>query len=132
MSKKNQQPETFSIIGNLGRDPKEHSFPAKSGTRPVYDHITDEVIEKEYAYPEKNFLTFSLCSGGFGDLPERWFQCVDEEGICFRLRKGDRVRLTGYFKYRNRVDKNNELERVRDFMVVDFQVLKWKIRAEAA
>lgn len=89
MAQKNQN-DTFSLYGNLGGDPEPHSLPAKTGTRRFYDPILDDVVEREYELPERNFLTFSLATGGYGDKPVRWHYCVDWEGLAFRLRQGDR------------------------------------------
>jgi single-stranded DNA-binding protein len=130
MTQKNQQ-ATLSLYGNLGGDPEPHSVPAKSGTRSFYDPIIDDVVEREYQLPERNFLTFSLATGGYGDKPLRWHYCVDWEGLAFRLRKGDRVKLTGYFEKRT-YEKDGEQKTVRQFVVVNLEPLKLKVREEVA
>jgi hypothetical protein len=83
---------TLSLYGNLGGDPEPHTIEAKSGTRTYYDPIIDDAVETSYDLPERNFLTFSLATGGYGDKPLRWHYCVDWEGVAFRLRKGDRIK----------------------------------------
>jgi hypothetical protein len=70
MTPKNQQ-ATFSLYGNLGGDPESHTIPAKTGTHRYYDAIIDEMVEREFDLPERNFLTFSLATGGYGDKPIR-------------------------------------------------------------
>ncbi len=130
MTPKNQQ-ATLSLYGNLGGDPEPHSVLAKSGTRKFYDPIIDDVVEREYQLPERNFLTFSLATGGYGDKPLRWHYCVDWEGLAFRLRKGDRVKLTGYFEKRT-YEKDGEKKTVRQFVVVNLEPLKLKVREEVA
>ena len=128
MTQKNQQ-ATFSLYGNLGGDPEPHSVPAKTGTSTYYDPILDEVVEREYDLPERNFLTFSLATGGYDDKPLRWHYCVDWEGVCFRLRKGDRVKLTGHFQNRS-YTKDGETKTVRQFVVGNVEPLKLKVREE--
>jgi single-stranded DNA-binding protein len=129
MTQKTQQP-TFALYGNLGGDPEPHSIPAKTGTRRYYDPIIDEMVEREFDLPERNFLTFSLATGGYGDKPIRWHYCVDWEGEAFRLRKGDRVKLTGYFQNRS-YQKDGETKTVRQFVVVGIEVLKLRAREAA-
>jgi single-stranded DNA-binding protein len=129
MTPKTQQ-DTFSLYGNLGGDPEPHTIPAKTGTRRYYDPIIDEMLEREFDLPERNFLTFSLATGGYGDKPIRWHYCVDWEGEAFRLRKGDRVKLTGYFQNRS-YQKDGEEKTVRQFVVVGIEVLKLRAREAA-
>lgn len=131
MTKKQNQ-QTLSLYGNLGADPKSHSLPARSGIAMVYDAILDEVVEREYQQPERNFLTFSVAVGGYGDIPTRWINCVDWEGCAFRVRKGDRVKLTGYFEDRTYTDKNGETKTGRQFVVLGASLVKLKTRHEAA
>lgn len=122
---------TFSLYGNLGGDPEEHSVPAKSGTWSYYDPMIDEQVERAYELPERNFLTFSLATGGYNDIPLRWHYCVDWEGIAFRLRKGDRVKLTGYFQKRT-YEKDGETKTIRQFVVTNLEVQKLRVRDEVA
>jgi single-stranded DNA-binding protein len=129
MTQKTQQ-DTFSLYGNLGGDPEPHTILAKTGTRRYYDPIIDDMVEREFDLPERNFLTFSLATGGYGDKPIRWHYCVDWEGDAFRLRKGDRVKLTGYFQNRS-YQKDGATKTVRQFVVVGIELLKLKAREAA-
>jgi single-stranded DNA-binding protein len=54
---------------------------------------------------------------------------VDWEGIAFRLRKGDTVRLRGFFQNRT-YEKDGLLKTIRQFVVVDAQPIKFKVRQE--
>ena len=85
----NDTKKTLSLYGNLGRDPREHTSPAKSGTRRYYDAVIDDMVEEDYNYPETHFLTYSIATGGYNDRPLRWHNCVDWEGEGFRLCTGD-------------------------------------------
>ncbi len=59
------EPQRFTLYGNLGDDPKAHSIPAKTFTKMVYDEIIDDAVEKEFTYEERNFLTYSVATGGY-------------------------------------------------------------------
>jgi single-stranded DNA-binding protein len=122
---------TLSLYGNLGGDPEPHTIEAKSGTRSYYDPIIDDAVETSFDLPERNFLTFSLATGGYGDIPLRWHYCVDWEGVAFRLRKGDRIKATGYFQNRS-YEKDGETKTVRQFVVLSYEPVKLKVREEVA
>ena len=132
MAQNNQHPATIYLWGNLCGDPEGHSSEAKSITRMVYDEVLDEVVEREFQLPERNFLTYSIATGGYGDKPVRFHRCVDWEGVGFRLRKGDRVKLTGYFEERTYTTKEGETKSSRQFVVVAAEIKRIKIRHEAA
>ena len=88
---------------------------------------------REYDFPEKNFLTFSIAVGGYDDIPLRWIRCVDWEGEAFRFRKGDRVKLRGYFEDRTYVDKKDgETKTSRQFVVLGAELKQLKVRHQAA
>ena len=130
---KTQNQKTFTLYGNLGADPKSHSLPARSGIATVYDPIIDDIVEREFDQPELNFLTFSVAVGGYGDLPTRWINCVDWEGCAFRMRKGDRVKLEGYFEERTYTDKKTgEAKAARQFVVLSASLAKLKTRQQIA
>jgi single-stranded DNA-binding protein len=129
---KNQPNPTVDLYGNLGGNPESHSVPARTGTFSAYDPILDGVVEREVNLPERNFLTFSFATGGYEDVPLRWHYCVDWEGVTFRLRKGDHVKLVGHFEMRTYLDKKTgEHKTVRQFVVAGYQPIKLKVRAEA-
>jgi single-stranded DNA-binding protein len=131
MAKKNLDPNNnFYLFGNLGRDPKLTTIPATSGTIKVYDAILDEKVEREVNRPEINFLTYSVCAGGYDDLPERWIYCVDWEGLAHFARKGDGLQLFGQFETRTYTDRNTgEPKTVRQFVVVGCKIKYLKDRS---
>lgn len=126
------EPQRFTLYGNLGDDPKPHSIPAKTFTKTVYDEILDDAVEREFTYPERNFLTYSVATGGYEDKPLRWIYCVDWEGNAFRARKGDRLELQGYFEERSYVDKDGEVKTVRQLVVESCRIVFLKVRTAAA
>lgn len=123
--------KTFDLYGNLGRDPEPHSIPAKSGVSLAYDEIIDDVVERPYDLPERNFLTLTLATGGYDDKPLRWHYCIDWNGVCFHYRKGDRVKLHGHFEVRT-YEQDGEEKTIRQFVVQSAQLLKTKVREEVS
>ena len=133
MAKTPDPKKNLTLYGNLGADPENRSIPARTGTYNHYDPIIDDVVEREYAFPETNFLTYSICTGGYNDIPERWHYCVDWEGEAFRARKGDRVKLVGQFQTRSYNDKKTgEKKSVRQFVVVSCEIQRVNARSEVA
>ncbi len=132
---KNQTtPNLITLYGNMGGDPEPRRFESKTITKTVYDPVTDGQVERTYTVDEVNFLTFSVACGGYGDKPLRWIPCVDWEGVAFRARKGDQVKILGYFEIRTYKDKKdgNKEKTMRQFVVKNFEIRKYKIRHAAA
>ena len=128
--KTNKPEQLVTLYGNLGGDPEERSFPAKTITKQVYDPIVDGPVERVINLEEVNFLTFSVACGGYDDKPLRWIYCVDWEGCAFRARKGDNVKLVGYFEDRT-YTKDGEQKTTRQFVVVNCEIKRMKIRHAA-
>ncbi len=122
----------FTLFGNLGNDPKEHTTPARTVTQFVYDEIIDDPVEREFTFPERNFLTYSVATGGFKDKPLRWIYCFDEEGLAFRARQGDRLKLEGYFETRTYTNDDGEEKTIRQLVVESCQIVRIKVRSEVA
>ena len=129
---KTTKPEQLvTLYGNLGADPEARNFPAKVITKMVYDEVTDGPVERVITLGERNFLTFSVACGGYGDKPLRWIPCVDWEGRAFRARKGDKLELVGYFEDRT-YQKDGEPKTIRQFVVEGLLIREMKIRQAAA
>jgi single-stranded DNA-binding protein len=122
------QPKRFNLYGNLGADPEPHSVPAKQLIKTVYDEVTDGPIEKVIDLKERNFLTFSVATGGYDDVPLRWINCIDWEGCAFRARRGDKVELYGYFEDRTYTTRDGEQKTVRQYVVENCQIKFMKCR----
>jgi len=128
---KTTKPEQLvTLYGNLGADPEARNFPAKVITKMVYDEVTDGPVERVITLDERNFLTFSVACGGYGDKPLRWIPCVDWEGRAFRARKGDKLELVGYFEDRT-YQKDGEPKTIRQFVVEGLLIREMKIRNAA-
>jgi len=122
MAQKDQP--TVTIFGNLGADPKEHESPAKTGTRSVYDPVTDTVTEQDYSFEARSFVTFNVAVQVEGMVEPRWIPCVDWEPKDSRqFLKGDRVRLTGHFERRS-FTKEGETKTIKQFVVATASLAK--------
>jgi len=123
----------ITVIGRMGGDPEAKRFEAQPVTKLVYDPVIDGEKEVTFNSDEVNFLTFSVACGGYNDVPLRWINCVDWDGLAFRARKGDKVVLLGYWENRPYVDKNTGEDKVwRQFVVKGFQIRSMKVRDRAA
>ena len=131
----NQQTLNVKLYGNLGGDPELRSTREQVITRPVYDALIDDAVEREFHKPGREFHTFSLAVNAKdaegNPLPTRWHRCIDWNGITATYRKGDRVAITGFFKVR-RYDKDGETKELRELVVTGARLEKMKVREEAA
>ena len=125
---------TAKLYGNLGRDPELRSTREQVYTRPVYDSLIDDAIEREFHKPGRDFRTFTLAvnaKDAQGQPITRWHRCIDWQGLTATYRKGDRVALTGFFKTRT-YEKDGEPKQVREFVVTGAKLEKMKVREQAA
>ena len=125
---------TVKLFGNLGGDPELRSTREKVITRPVYDALIDDAVERDFHKPGRELRTFSLAVSAKdeqGQTITRWHRCVDWEGLTATYRKGDRVALTGFFKTRT-YEKDGETKHVREFVVTGAKLERMKVREQAA
>ena len=121
----------LTLFGNLGGNPDVRVIPAQEVTRPVYDPVTDQVVEKTFAQDEREFRTFSIAVSTREMEEPRWIRCVDWTNESRLFQKGDRVRLTGFFQVRT-YEKNGETRRVRQFVVKTATLERAKIPQDMA
>ena len=126
-----QTKKTVTLFGNLGADPRLHQIPARTETRNVYDPIIDDVVERNFDREAQEFRTFSLAVRNQDQEETRWIHCIDWKGNTAIFRKGDRVRVTGYFQVRA-YKKDGEDKRIRQFVIETANLERPKIRQEAA
>lgn len=125
---------TVKLYGNLGRDPELRSTREQVYTRPVYDSLIDDAIEREFHKPGRDFRTFTLAVNAKDaqGLPiTRWHRCIDWQGLTATYRKGDRVALTGFFKVR-KYEKDGEIKEMRELVVTEAKLERIKVREQAA
>jgi single-stranded DNA-binding protein len=114
----------ITLYGNLGGDPQPRTIPAKTVERAVYDVVSDDVVEREIATPEREVRTFSIAVTGRnadGETVTRWIHCDDWNGHSKDVKKGDRVRVKGFFRER-RYDRDGETVTARIFVIKDLAV----------
>ena len=126
-----QTKKTVTLFGNLGADPRLHQIPARTETGNVYDPIIDDVVEKTFDREAQEFRTFSLAVRNQDQEETRWIHCIDWKGNTAIFRKGDRVRVTGYFQVRA-YKKDGEDKRIRQFVIETAKLERPKIRQEPA
>ena len=130
-----QKTLTIKLYGNLGGDPELRSTREQIITRPVYDALIDDAVERDFHKPGREFHTFSLAVNAKdaegNPLPTRWHRCIDWNGLTANYRKGDRVAITGFFKVRQ-YEKDGETKEIRELVVTGARLEKMKVRAEAA
>jgi hypothetical protein len=127
MCNETQKVQSFTITGNLGADPRPRSLPAQTLIWTDYDPIIDEPVETIFEKPGLSFLTFPLAAGGYGDLPTQWHNCIDWEGRAVHVRKGDRIRATGYRETR-RYKKDGEEKTYVQFVITELEIQKMRNR----
>jgi single-stranded DNA-binding protein len=125
---KTQNP-TVTLYGNVGQDPVTHQTKEKPATGCRYSPVTDSVESFDYTVPSKTFRTFQIAiKNPEDDDNPRWISCIDWTDQTSLFRKGDRVRLHGYFKLRTYTDRNEEEQRVNQFVIKSAGIERAKIR----
>ena len=115
-------------------DPELRSTREQVYTRPVYDSLIDDAIEREFHKPGRDFRTFTLAvnaKDAQGQPITRWHRCIDWQGLTATYRKGDRVALTGFFKVR-KYEKDGEIKEMRELVVTEAKLERMKVREQAA
>jgi single-stranded DNA-binding protein len=121
----------ITLFGNLGATPEVRTLPAQDTTRPVYDPLSDQVVQKSIHREARQFRTLSLAVR-LKEMDEpRWIPCIDWNNESRLFQKGDRVRLTGFFQVRT-YEKDGETRRIRQFVVKTATLERAKIQIDQA
>jgi single-stranded DNA-binding protein len=124
------------LFGNLGGDPETKTLPGRSFHREVYDAILDETVEKEYTTSDRELLVASLAVNyktQDGTFQTRWIRLVDHQHLLRLRRKGDKIRVDGFFRNRQYNDRNTgEVKTIREFIVTAAKLQNLKTREQAA
>jgi hypothetical protein len=91
------------LFGNLGGDPETKTLSGRTFNREVYDAILDDAVEKEYTTPDRELLVASLAVNyktQDGTFQTRWIRLVDHQHLLRLHRKGDKIRVDGFFRNR--------------------------------
>lgn len=120
---------SVTIYGNVGNDPETLTFEARTDFVTVYDPTIDDMVEKPISIPAGSAMRFSVAVN-YKDGKEnrvRWIYVFDPEELASKnlVRKGDRVKITGYFRSRQSVDKKSgEPREFRNFILQGLHVEK--------
>ncbi len=127
---------TATIYGNVGADPETLTFEARTDVVTVYDPTIDDMVEKPITIPAGSAMRFSVAVNYKDGEVERvrWINVFDPEELASKnlVRKGDRIKITGYFRTRQGVDKKTgEPKEYRNLVLQDLHVEKRKTRETA-
>lgn len=126
-----------TIYGNVGSDPETLNFEARTDVVTVYDPTIDDMVEKPISIPAGSAMRFSVAvnyKDGSGAQQTRWINVFDPECLASKhlIRKGDRVKITGFFRTRQGTDKQTgEPKEYRNLVLQDLHVEKRKTREVA-
>ena len=124
------------LFGNLGGDPETKTLPGRTFNREVCDAILDDAVEKEYTTPDREILVASLAVNyktGDGSIQTRWIRLVDHQHLLRLRRKGDRIRVDGFFRDRQYIDRTTgEPKTIRELIVTAAELQTLKVRDQAA
>ena len=125
---------TVTLTGYLGANREIRETRERSYTARRYDSMTDELVDHEVTVPSRDYIRFSLAThcrvnGSWQTLWHRVI-CWNAERVanrCVRiLRKGDKVRVTGYVEEYRYTDRNGESRTARHLILSKLQLLKAK------
>jgi single-stranded DNA-binding protein len=130
-----QRTHQFTLYGNLGGDPETRTLKARTITREGYDITADDIVVQEHTIPERQIHIVSLAINGKDEDGEeivRWHRLVDFADYLTDCRKGDRVKVTGYFRDRTYM-KDDEEKSIREIVLTAAaEIQPKKEQAEAA
>jgi len=124
----------ITLYGNLGADPETKTLRGRTVSREVYDSILDDAVVKDFTTPARQIRTASLAVNGQDDLGAkitRWIRLVDLSDHLATYRKGDRIKVRGYFRTRL-YTKDGEEKTIRELVLTAASLEKMKVREEAA
>ena len=129
-----QRTPHVTLFGNLGADPETRTLPGRTITREVYDPIIDETLTREFTTKDRELRTASLAVNGKDEHGEdftRWIRLVDFNEHLTTYRKGDRIKVRGYFKTRQ-YTQDGETKTIKEFVVTAADLQTMRIREQAA
>jgi single-stranded DNA-binding protein len=124
----------ITLFGNLGDDPKSHTLNGRTVSQEVYDIVADQVVVREHTTPDRQIRTVSLAVNGKDEDDVeivRWHRLVDFAGYLTDCRKGDRLKVIGYFRDRT-YTKDGEQKSIRELVLTAAEIQPKKDKAQAA
>jgi single-stranded DNA-binding protein len=128
-----QRTPRITLYGNLGADPETHTLKGRTVTKEFYDITKDEVVIEEHATGEREIRTASLAVNGRGPKDEeitRWHRLVDFGVHLAACHKGDRLKVTGFFRDRTYL-RDGEEKTIRELIVASAEIQPKRAPTEA-
>jgi single-stranded DNA-binding protein len=128
-----QRTPQFTVFGNLGADPETHTLKGRTVTQERYDIATDEVVVQEHTTDERQIHTASLAVNGRNEDGKditRWHRLVDFGEHLANCHKGDRLKVTGFFRERTYL-KDGETKSLRELIVTASEIQPKRLPASA-
>jgi single-stranded DNA-binding protein len=119
-----QRTPRITLYGNLGAAPESHTLKARTFTQERYDIATDSVVTEERTTDEREIRTASLAVNGRdtdGKEITRWHRLVDHAEHLAGCGKGDRLKVTGFFRNRTYL-KDGEERSIRELVVTATEI----------
>jgi single-stranded DNA-binding protein len=129
-----QRTPRITLYGNLGADPETRILKGRTLTKEFYDIAKDEVVTREHTTAERQIRTASLAVNGRDENGEeivRWHRLVDFEEHLAACHKGDRLKVTGFFRDRTYLQDGEE-KTIRELIVAAAEIQAKRAAAEAA
>ncbi|HEX3555896.1 MAG TPA: hypothetical protein VIA62_21985, partial [Thermoanaerobaculia bacterium] len=107
-----------------GADPKTHTLKGRTVSQERYDVATDEVVVHEKTTDERQIHTVGLAVNGRDENGleiTRWHRLVDFGKHLTGCHKGDRLKVTGFFRDRTYL-KDGEEKSIRELIVTASEI----------
>jgi len=130
---KSQRTPRITVYGNLGADPETRTLQGRTVTKERYDFAKDDVVSEAHTTDEREIRIASLAVNGRDENDKettRWHRLVDFEEHLAACHKGDRLKVTGYFRTRN-YRKDGEEKSIRELIVASAEIQPKRVAAEA-
>jgi len=127
-----QRTPRITVYGNLGADPETRTLKGRTVPKEYYDFAKDEVVTEVHTTKERQIRTASLAVNGrdeHGEEITRWHRLVDFEEHLAACHKGDRLKVTGYFRDRS-YRKDGEEKTIRELIVASAEVQPKRLPAD--
>ena len=127
-----QRTPHITLYGNLGADPETRILKGRTVTKEHYDIAKDEVVTREHTTAEREIRTGSLAVNGRDQDEEpitRWHRLVDFQEHLAACRKGDRLKVTGFFRDRSYM-KDGEEKSIRELVLASAEIQPKRVPAE--
>jgi single-stranded DNA-binding protein len=128
-----QRTPHITLYGNLGADPETRTLKGRTVTKEFYDFAKDEVVTQEHTTAEREIRTVGLAVNGRDENDElitRWHRLVDFEEHLAACHKGDRLKVTGFFRDRSYM-KDGEQKSIRELILASAEIQPKRLPAES-